>query len=416
MAISLESSTEHDNFIKPDSEFKHSRIEVFTLPEYEKAIESSNAAELTKLLKIDAKTKVQPRVGRMLATLFGLLLILFVVLYTNYNFSFTRVISIWLGSIFVFYFIHILGYLLTAKYAYRVYSINGIIKNDWINMPITSRALIYRYEPINSVSEFSAIGGGIANQLLIMISTISYCVVMIIFITHTWYHKTALDYMKNTFCCQKTKLDLIHIPNGISIICQLIGTFGLAQLSAFELDPYSTFLRNAHMIGVYLGFGCPIGYIIQQWYEHEFTDYATLPVELLNDNEFGKPVSILLLVIAFIFFLIWTQYYNRKSDQIVAKYKKEEIIDSEKLQKEIKHLTRMNIITEAITLMCASLTLCLWIYSFDDKTPVYYRDNFIDNNDVIPLLPYAKGYGLYYSWIAQAYKCDLTVIDPGCGD
>ena len=152
------------------------RVRIFTLKGFDDAFNkelmgsNDNESDLEKILKGSAKDKIWPRCYRVFVFLLGFIASLLIITLSNVDFDFTKVFSIFLIGLFSTYFIHIYSYMYSAKNAYRIYSVNGIVsdensKLDWIRMPITSCAIQYRYEPINSISEFSAVGGGIANQV-----------------------------------------------------------------------------------------------------------------------------------------------------------------------------------------------------------------------------------------------------------
>ena len=145
------------------------QIEIFTLQSFDNAIlEDSKETEkkINEILTKSAQYKVRQRIFRVGLILCGLIYMIIALKVSNVNFDVTKILSLFLTASFVFYFCHVFTYILTAKNAYRIYSLNGMVDNgQWISMPITSRQLKYKYEPIESISELSAIGGGNANQV-----------------------------------------------------------------------------------------------------------------------------------------------------------------------------------------------------------------------------------------------------------
>ena len=231
-------------------------------------------------------------------------------------------------------------------------------------------------------------------------------VVLCIFFFDYWYQKTFYENLNAILCdsCSTNFPNIAGGPNGFSTIFELIGTFGLVLIGIFELDPYSPFLQNCHMLGVYLGFGCPFGAIAQTfWAKASFIQYVSTTPGI---------ISILLTVTAVVFFFIWTLVFNTKSNKYAEKIKKELPLTPEReieVQKEIKYLTRMNIISESITLYCASLTLCVWLWNFHDVSPIFNTKPAGINlgfSEAINEGPYAQ----YFYVMSVFFKCNTTKI------
>ena len=125
---------------------------------------NENDEELEKLVRRSLGNKIGQRVYRVIAFILHAAITIPLITYSEADFHITKVIAIGLSGMFVAYFLHIYYLIGVSKNAYRIYSLSGTIPN-WTTMPITYRQLVYKYSPIQSISEYSAIGGGIANQV-----------------------------------------------------------------------------------------------------------------------------------------------------------------------------------------------------------------------------------------------------------
>lgn len=68
-------------------------------------------------------------------------------------------------------------YQLKYKRLHRIYSLN-VIYPSWSAMNFTAKALLYKNHAITSISEFSAIHGGTANSMLIIISSYAFAILI----------------------------------------------------------------------------------------------------------------------------------------------------------------------------------------------------------------------------------------------
>lgn len=64
---------------------------------------------------------------------------------------------------------------LPNKYLYRIYSLN-CKENEWAGMTFTFAALKFKYHPITSISELSAVMGGTAHIMVVVTSSYTYAI------------------------------------------------------------------------------------------------------------------------------------------------------------------------------------------------------------------------------------------------
>ena len=124
----------------------------------------NNDTKLQKLVKASTRAKVGLRLSRAFGNMCYLIFALWIFTQSNSNFHVTKVVSLLLMVFFVGHAAHFVFLITNSKTAYRIYSLNTCVPN-WPLMPITSRQLVYRYQPMLSISELNAIGGGAANQV-----------------------------------------------------------------------------------------------------------------------------------------------------------------------------------------------------------------------------------------------------------
>ena len=108
-------------------------------------------------------------------------------------------------SVYCLYYLHIWYLFLKAKYLYRIYTI-GYVPDDWAPMSIAkSNHVVEPHQFIISISQFSAIAGGVAKMLLARVGTMQ------------WGLLIAL-------------ITIEQMPLRWSLICQCIGAFGMVMI------------------------------------------------------------------------------------------------------------------------------------------------------------------------------------------
>ena len=120
--------------------------------------------------------------------------------------------------VYTAYLAHIWWLYLTAKNMYRIYTFSGV-PEDWISMSIAFKNSKYKNEPITSISEFSAIAGGVGKMLLARIGTITWGILM-------------------TLIAVQISNKAIEIRS--SLILECIGAFGIDMIGM--LHTYSIYI------------------------------------------------------------------------------------------------------------------------------------------------------------------------------
>ena len=146
---------------------------------------------------------------------------------------FALVIGLGVLSMYIIYF-GVIYYLLytgtkDGKQLYRIYS-SSACPTDWANMNVSSYQLLYKNRAIQSISEFSAINGGVPNKML---STLS---------AYTWAFLLMFLAAYNAFTC-----DFIW---DIADISEMIGVGGLIFIGMFELDVENNWMIRLHYLGI----------------------------------------------------------------------------------------------------------------------------------------------------------------------
>eukprot|EP01084_Bolivina_argentea_P054457 99861_1 len=201
---------------EPDEEAKHSdtiaiphsgpHISIFKplKDDENKTITIESKGDLTKkkvedLIDSNWKTKLRPKITRVVATLILSFLAMSLIAWTDADFHVTKSLSLTLATMFTIYFGHVWYLIMRSDKAYRIYSLSSPVEG-WTPMPITYRALEYKTDSIGSISEFSAIGGGIANQMLLAIGIITSTSILIQEINNVWFEKIWLSFTNNLLC------------------------------------------------------------------------------------------------------------------------------------------------------------------------------------------------------------------------
>ena len=164
------SSLDDEGYVlTPNNDYPPSLIRTVTVFTPEKfnniSKDGYNDEELTQLVMDNTlNQKLRARIFRaVLCLLLGILGVI-LVSFTSNNFHITKVIGIGVFVIINAYLFHLYYYVFNCEIAHRIYSLTDSVPG-WIKMPITCRQIMYKYQPITSISEFSAIGGGTANQV-----------------------------------------------------------------------------------------------------------------------------------------------------------------------------------------------------------------------------------------------------------
>eukprot|EP01084_Bolivina_argentea_P108995 194819_1 len=212
------------------------------------------------------------------------------------------------------YLAHIWYLLSKAKYIHRIYTLSAI-PQDWIPMSIAIGNKNYMKHPITSISEFSAIGGGVAKSVLARVGTITWGALMTLITVKISIHGD------------------LKFGSGYGLQC--IGAFGIDMIGTFYDDPYSKGMKIGHYTGVILAICCLVGFWIQRIDENE---HIWLPV---------------VMTVLFIIFFALFQFYDKckpLSDNPTAK--------------EITKRSRLVIGFETIGLGMLSLSLCLYFIMY----------------------------------------------------
>jgi len=220
---------------------------------------------------------------------------------------------------------------------YRIYSVSDRPEN-WLTLKTGHLQYLYRGESIQSISELSAINGGVTKVMLNTIGAYSWTVIMCHYAAELYYNKCIFRW------------DIVDV-------LEIMGTAGLLFISIFELDPFSKKMQICHYIGAALGCGTIAGFVIQQWYYEKLFW-----------------LSVAIAVVATIAFVLWqltgfatnaAQYENKKKWNKDFKLHCQCLIPPCFRNKSVNTYSRMNIGFEAVFLYLGALCLCLWLMHYN---------------------------------------------------
>eukprot|EP01083_Nonionella_stella_P247695 858473_1 len=151
--------------------------------------------------------------------------LIFIIIATVVEVEMSDIIGGCLLAMFTLYFSQVGYYVFCAKgengerKLYRVYSVSDV-PGDWTELKTGYLQLLYRDESIQSISELSAINGGVTKTMLNTLGAYTWCAVLIHFVGQLYYNRAVFEWDP-------------------ADICAIVGTTGLLLISIFELDPFS---------------------------------------------------------------------------------------------------------------------------------------------------------------------------------
>lgn len=234
-----------------------------------------------------------------------------------------------------------------VQHLHRIESYNAIL-NYWSGMTFTYRAeyksknLIHKrhsfYHPINSISEFSAIMGGEAHPMLIIIGSYSFAVLIVAIAAEQEIHGFTWSW---------------------DVFCELFGCFGIIMIGTFEFDLNSPKMGCLHNIGVAFAACTMIGCILQSVMLYNHCDH---------DGEYNYKL-VLSIGIAVIAALsgAWFFYISSKGDKWGFENGKKPITDenNRELIGQVTKYTYINIISESACIFSAAMSMCMWLMQYE---------------------------------------------------
>ena len=239
---------------------------------------------------------------------------------------------------------------------YRMYSVSSICPG-WTSMSVAYKVYAFEKHPIASISEFSAIDGGIAQTMLLTISCYSWAIVL-----------CAVAFELEDKIDDSNSSDNWHDAVNLGDIAQMVGCFGLVLIGTFDLDPFNFKLQFLHYTGAVLGVGTLIGYIWQQYvigyYENDIWGYIWFPLAIN--------------CIAIMSFILWQSYgfVAESYPPLTARFKDPEhkggcffrnviykCVPEYKLE-NITKVSMINVTAEATFLFGGAFSMCLWLVNY----------------------------------------------------
>jgi len=157
-----------------------------------------------------------------------------------------------------------------AKYLFKIETqLTGV--PQWAVMRIANAQVLYKLRAIQSISEFSAISGGLANHMIASLGPLSWVGVAMLFAAHM----------------PTTRIDIAD-----AFLC--IGVNGIVMIGMFELNQGYTGLVVGHYVGVGMAIFILFASLIQG-----------VSISMAEENWTHLIVPILLNVIAWPCFLYW---------------------------------------------------------------------------------------------------------------
>jgi len=218
---------------------------------------------------------------------------------------------------------------------------------EWAEMRIANTQLVYMFRPIQSISEFSAISGGLANHMIANLGPISWVMVVMLFASHMQ-------------CLNGNGFSL-----DIADFLILVGVSGIVVIGIFELNQFEIAMKHFHYLGVAMSICILIASLIQGF--------------SLGGGH--RVFPILMNVVAWPCFLYW-QYISTDdmAMQFEERMKKrtEKTRDSEdedpadkaltdkelsdKLQREINTFSLKCVVLEGLTIYCVTMALAYYMF------------------------------------------------------
>ena len=242
------------------------------------------------------------------------------------------------------------GYDLKFKRIHRIYSVN-VVYPSWAGMTFTGKTLLFKNHAITSISEFSAIMGGTANAMLIIISSYGFAVLI---------------------CGIGAEQVTRGFDFTFDIFAELIGIYGTVLIGAFELDKFSKQMVFMHYVGVVFALFTLAGFIFQAFRLEALADGKEDPWRIY--------VSIFLTLFGMVTGALWTfmgqvaKAFAHNKDTWwtwcgcacnCLKIRKRDSMQEAQVAKYITKLTYLNIFFEGCAIFSGALATCLWLMSFD---------------------------------------------------
>merc|ERR1719419_246146 len=216
---------------------------------------------------------------------------------------------------------------------------------DWASMRIANTQLLHLYRPIQSISEFSAISGGLANQMLATLGPFTWVMVCMLFAAEMQ-------------CDNGYQFNL-----SASDVLILIGVAGIIMIGMFELNHYDRAMKVFHYIGVGMAISILVAGMIQG-----------LALSMTQNKWGYLLVPILFNIVAWPCFLYW-QYISSESraTQFEREFKRHKDkngqVDEEKMKELKRKINRMPvqcITLEGTAIYSITLAFAWYIYCWGE--------------------------------------------------
>jgi len=166
--------------------------------------------------------------------------------------------------------------------------------DQWARMRIANTQVMYKLRAIQSISEFSAISGGQANQMIANLGPFAWVAVAMMYIAHMQ--------------C----LDGSNFHLDITDVLLIIGVNGIVMIGLFELNQFDLGMKHGHYIGVGMAICLLVASMIQG-----------ISISKAQDNWAHLAAPILLNGIAWPTFIYWLKISSPDS----AKQYEQQFID-----------------------------------------------------------------------------------------
>eukprot|EP01083_Nonionella_stella_P225113 800651_1 len=234
-----------------------------------------------------------------------------------------------------------------GRYLFRVWTRSNPVPG-WAKLNIASHQQLYEWEAIQSISEFSAIDGGVPSFMLANLGPYTWAIVTMHF-------------------AAELQCPIIAFEWDTADLCEVIGVCGLVMIGIFELDPYNPGMKKFHYLGAGMGVGTVVGFFIQAF------SLSPAAAGHPDDVNYGLLVlSILISLIAGSCFMLW-QWSNKSTvkyqEEIREKYKDRKPSEEETtiIKGTITRFSVKNVIFEGVFLWCGATCLAIWLMNYNHK-------------------------------------------------
>jgi len=267
-------------------------------------------------------------------------------------------VGICIATMFTFYFLNLFIQLYPGcgdsdedAYLFRIQTRLSRV-DKWATMRIANTQVLYRLQPIQSISEFSAISGGQANQMIANLGPFAMVGVVMVFAARMQ-------------CLQCPSYSQYTFDWDVAEILVLIGVTGITMIGLFELNAFDPGMKLGHYVGVTMTICILFASLIQGG-----------SISTKQDDWTHMIVPILLNLIAWPCFIGWFFFLSNENRAKEFEKRYEAFVDGKDqdftetkeysdfergLEKEVHKLSVSCLVCEGTVIYCVSWALAWFL-------------------------------------------------------